>query len=151
MSALGHKRTYAVHKAMSALPPIATAKATSRKRSFRKGLGMKRMSALGQKQTYAAQKVMSALPPKADMCGATKDVRFGPIADISLSLHSITLSAAFNRPKGMVRPSVLAVLTLITNVNLAACSTGMLAGLPPLRIALTKTAERRHIARKSAP
>ena len=25
---------------------------------------------------------MSALPPKADMCDATKDVRFGPIADI---------------------------------------------------------------------
>ena len=33
------------------------------------------MSALGQKQTCAAQKVMSALPPKADMCGATRDVR----------------------------------------------------------------------------
>jgi hypothetical protein len=28
------------------------------------------------------QWVMSALPPKADMCGATRDVRFGPIADI---------------------------------------------------------------------
>jgi hypothetical protein len=55
------------------------------------------MSALGQKQTYAPQvrftpdndresgfpqKVMSALPPKADMCGATSDVRYGPIADI---------------------------------------------------------------------
>ena len=40
------------------------------------------MSALGQKQTCAAQKVMSALPPKADMCGATRDVRFVPIADI---------------------------------------------------------------------
>jgi len=26
---------------------------------------------------------MSALPPNADMCGATRDVRFGPIADIS--------------------------------------------------------------------
>ena len=26
---------------------------------------------------------MSALPPKADMCGATSDVRFVPIADIS--------------------------------------------------------------------
>ena len=39
------------------------------------------MSALGQKQC-AAQKVMSALPPKADMCGATRDVRFVPIADI---------------------------------------------------------------------
>jgi hypothetical protein len=25
---------------------------------------------------------MSALPPKADMCGATRDVRFGPIADV---------------------------------------------------------------------
>ena len=40
------------------------------------------MSALGQKRTYAVQNVMSALPPKADMCGATKDVRFGPKADI---------------------------------------------------------------------
>ena len=28
------------------------------------------------------QNVMSALPPKADMCGATRDVRFVPIADI---------------------------------------------------------------------
>jgi len=36
---------------------------------------------LVQKQTYAVQNVMSALPPKADMCGATSDVRFGPIAD----------------------------------------------------------------------
>ena len=40
------------------------------------------MSALGQKQTCAAQNVMSALPPIADMCGATTDVRFVPIADI---------------------------------------------------------------------
>ena len=35
------------------------------------------MSALGQKQTCAAE-TMSALPPKADMCGATSDVRFTP-------------------------------------------------------------------------
>ena len=40
------------------------------------------MSALGHKQTCAVQKVMSALPPKADMCSATRDVRFVPIADI---------------------------------------------------------------------
>jgi hypothetical protein len=32
MSALGHKPTYAVQKAMSALAPIATAKADFRKR-----------------------------------------------------------------------------------------------------------------------
>jgi hypothetical protein len=37
---------------------------------------------LGHKQTFAVQNGMSALPPKADMCGATRDVRFGPIADI---------------------------------------------------------------------
>ena len=45
------------------------------------------MSALGQKQTYAVQKSMSALPPKADMCGATSDVRFGPKADIALFIR----------------------------------------------------------------
>ena len=33
MSALGHKQTYAAHKLMSALPPIATAKADLRKPS----------------------------------------------------------------------------------------------------------------------
>ena len=42
------------------------------------------MSALGHKQTFAAQKGMSALPPKADICGATSDVCFGPKADIPL-------------------------------------------------------------------
>ena len=39
------------------------------------------MSALGQKRTCAVQRGMSALPPKADMCGATRYVRFVPIAD----------------------------------------------------------------------
>jgi hypothetical protein len=39
------------------------------------------MSAMGHKPTCAMQKGMSALPPKADMCGAARDVRFGPIAD----------------------------------------------------------------------
>jgi hypothetical protein len=42
MSALGQKQTYALQQAMSALPPIATAKADM------------------------PQMVMSALPPKAD-------------------------------------------------------------------------------------
>ena len=37
------------------------------------------MSALGQKQTFAVQKGMSALPSKADMCSATRNVRFVPI------------------------------------------------------------------------
>ena len=45
------------------------------------------MSALGQKQTCAARKAMSALLPKADMCGATRDVRYGPEADIALLIR----------------------------------------------------------------
>ena len=41
------------------------------------------MSAFGQKATCAPQKVMSALLLKADMCGATRNVRHGPKADIT--------------------------------------------------------------------
>jgi len=52
MSALGQKQTYAVHKAMSALPPIATAKADIRKWSC---------LLYPRKQTCAVQRLMSAL------------------------------------------------------------------------------------------
>src|SRR5262249_46063738 len=47
------------------------------------------MSAFGQKQTFRSAIVMSALPPKADMCGAPRDVRFGPKADIAVKLPPI--------------------------------------------------------------
>ena len=50
-------------------------------------------SALGQKQTCAVQKVMSALPPKADMCSATRYVRFVPIADITNLFDHLTSEA----------------------------------------------------------
>src|SRR4029453_4480272 len=58
MSALGHYRTCAAH------PNV-------------------RFAPICDRESGLAQKFMSALPPKADMCGATTDVRFGPIADIS--------------------------------------------------------------------
>jgi hypothetical protein len=51
MSALGQKPTCALQNLMSALPPIATAKADM------------------------PQTLMSALHPKADMCSASADVR----------------------------------------------------------------------------
>jgi hypothetical protein len=35
-----------------------------------------------KKQTFCNVSALSALPPKADMCDATRDVRFGPIADM---------------------------------------------------------------------
>ena len=41
------------------------------------------MSALGHKRTFCDAGVMSALPPIANMCGATRYVRFVPIADIN--------------------------------------------------------------------
>jgi hypothetical protein len=46
------------------------------------------MSALGHKRTFAVQNGMFALPLKADMYGATGDVRFVPIADIASGNHS---------------------------------------------------------------
>ena len=54
---------------------------------------MPTMSALGQKQTWAMQNVMSALPPKADTCGATRDVRFVPIADTVPTLLDYLIGA----------------------------------------------------------
>ena len=63
MSALGQKQTYAVQNVMSALPPIATAKADSHKRSCplypqeRTCAVQKLMSAKGQKRTYAVQQM----------------------------------------------------------------------------------------------
>src|SRR5262249_17778998 len=80
------------------------------------------MSALGQKQTYAAHQPMSALPLKADMCGATKDVRFGPKADIRV--YSITSSARVSRVGGTLSSSALAVLRLITSSNFVGSCTG---------------------------
>src|SRR4029450_7491919 len=59
MSALGQKQTFAVRKAMSALPPIATAKADSRKRSC---------PLYPQKRTCAVQLGMSALGQKRTSC-----------------------------------------------------------------------------------
>src|SRR5215468_7612771 len=40
------------------------------------------------------------------------------------ALHSITSSAIASRPEGMARSKALAVCRLMTNSNLAACSTG---------------------------
>ena len=48
-----------------------------------------RMSALGQKQTFAVHQPMSVLPPTADMCSASRNVRFVPKADILNSGRSL--------------------------------------------------------------
>ena len=109
MSALGQKQTCALQNPMSALPPIATAKADM------------------------PQMVMSALPPKADMCSANRHVCFGPIADIPY-FHSITSLALASNVGGTLRPSALAVLRLITNSYLVGACTGISPGFSPLRM-----------------
>src|SRR5207253_2394911 len=57
--------------------------------------------------------------------------------------HSITSSARASSEAGMSRPSVFAVLRLMTSSNFVGCSTGRSAGLAPLRILSTKNAARR--------
>src|SRR5262249_54311967 len=79
MSALGQKPTYALQQAMSALHPIATAKA-----NFRKGpcplypqkrtcAVQQRMSALGHKRTHAAQQKGSLFD---DLIGGDQQARW---------------------------------------------------------------------------
>ena len=61
------------------------------------------MCALGQKQTYAVQRAMSALPPKADMCGATTDVRFGPKADVAMQERMSAMNGSADQSLGAHR------------------------------------------------
>src|SRR5262245_61797596 len=57
--------------------------------------------------------------------------------DECAALHSITSSAATSSLSGTVSPSALAVLRLITSVNLVGACTGRSAGFSPLRMRST--------------
>src|SRR5262249_23059814 len=50
------------------------------------------------------------------------------------ALHSITSSARASSVGGTSRPSILAVVRLMTNSKLVACTTGRSAALAPLRM-----------------
>jgi hypothetical protein len=54
-----------------------------------------RFTLTSDRESGFLQKAMSALPPKADMCGATGNVGYGPIADIAD--YSITSLARLAR------------------------------------------------------
>jgi hypothetical protein len=60
------------------------------------------MPALGQKQTFRSAIGMSALPPKADMCGAARDVRFGPIADF-VAMQPTAFEKGYRHSSGLSR------------------------------------------------
>src|SRR5262249_36104962 len=60
-----------------------------------------------------------------------------PMDDVEISqFHSITASARSRDGFGIVMPSALAVLRLITRSNLVGCSTGRSASFAPRRIFL---------------
>ena len=65
---------------------------------------------------------------------STLSVISPPSIDALRKAHSITSSAMASMPDGMVRPSALAVLRLMTNSNLSGSSTGSSDGFSPLRM-----------------
>jgi hypothetical protein len=58
-------------------------------------------------------------------------------------IYFMTLSARYSTDCGIVRPICFAVLRLMTSSNFVGCSTGISAGLVPLRILSTINATRR--------
>jgi len=73
---------------------------------------------------------------------------FGPP---NSSSHSTTSSARRSTDGGIVKPSALAALRLMTSSNFVGCSTGRSAGLAPFRILSTYVAARWNISAKSGP
>ena len=116
MSASGQKRTYTAQKAMSALPPIATANADFRTRSC---------PLYPQKQTLAVRKPC----PLWANSGLTRRSKNDH--------YSITSSARDSNEGETESPMAFAVFKLMTNSNLVGCCTGRSAGSMPRRILST--------------
>src|SRR5262245_39100926 len=102
MSALGHRRTVALQNVMSALPPIATAKANSRKRSCllyprkRTYAAHKLMSALGQKRTSLLDHIVSL----GKQCGREAHAeRIGSLTIYNQLIFGGLLCRSFTRPR----------------------------------------------------
>src|SRR5262245_27732593 len=66
--------------------------------------------------------------------GAVRLVLRHELFEVGEQGHWITSSARASTDRGIVKPSALAVLRLMTSSNLVGCSVGRSAGLAPLRI-----------------
>ena len=75
----------------------------------------------------------AVMPPKAAAPSRDQGGRGGPIGEIP-DVYSITSSARPMSGSGMVMPSVLAVLRLMSISIFTTCCTGRSAGRMPLRI-----------------
>jgi hypothetical protein len=88
------------------------------------------------RRSFTAMHVRFA--PKATIrsssCDRSRCARTGLMHCSKLYLYSITSSATESSDGGTVRPSILAVIALMTSSNLLDCTTGRSAGLAPLRM-----------------
>ena len=112
MSALGQEATFVPQNLMSALPRIATVKADLRKKSC---------PLCSRKRTCAAHQPISASGQKRTC----------------YQFYSIISSARCWRDTGTSRPSVFAVLRLITSSYFVGACTGISLAFSPLRMRST--------------
>jgi hypothetical protein len=82
--------------------------------------------------TFASSVQCPGRPLEADLGTSSPQVSEVPLPD--MQGYSITFVVSASNDGGIVRPSAVAVLRLITNSNLVAIETGRSAGLSPLRI-----------------
>jgi hypothetical protein len=95
-------------------------------------------SVLGHKRHFERARITSGLHPRTDIIRPSRLVRSVPTTDSRSAAnkfdHSITSSARAKRVGGIVNPSALAVIRLMTSSTLVLCWIGKSAGLAPLRI-----------------
>ena len=106
--------------------------------------------------------VLSSVHQHADASQLVRLLRFGDErrkgeaadcepAEKGAPVHQWMISSARTSSDcGMARPSVLAVLRLMTSSNFVGCSTGRSAGVAPVRILCTKPAARRNTSMRLA-
>jgi len=100
-------------------------------RSLRPRVGL--FAPLRDKVTSSAQ---SLAPFRSGQQGSSLSILTEPRDELA-PLHSITSSARASNVGGTSRPSVLAVVRLMTRSNLVGCCTGRSAGFAPRRILST--------------
>ena len=98
-------------------------------------------------QFQASDEVLGFFPTKAR--GVTKQADAAVFR--AMLLHRITSSARDSSDCGIVSPSALAVLRLMTSSNFVGCSMGRSAGFAPFRILSTSRAALRQSSASSAP
>src|SRR5262249_34784804 len=106
------------------------------------------MSETGHSRRLRPLRHRSALPPIADLIadipGRLLRARRRPEQVQQTHAYSIASSARARSLSGMVTPSALAVVRLITRWNLVGCSIGISPGLLPCKILSASSAARRY-------